>query len=46
MGPGSAEQRYRTMLRIAYAAPRPGQENYCSRNFPEAICGRPVIGQL
>jgi hypothetical protein len=25
MGPGSADQRYRTMLRIAQAAPRPGQ---------------------
>jgi hypothetical protein len=25
MGPGSAEQRYRTMLRIAWAAPHPGQ---------------------
>jgi len=24
MDPGSAEQRFRTMLRIAWAAPRPG----------------------
>ena len=23
-----------------------GERSYCSRNFPEAICGRPVTGQL
>src|SRR5690348_13828370 len=52
VGPGSAEQRFRTMLRIAQAAPRPGHESrqYQSRRLRssawQSCAGHPAVQRL